>query len=298
MSNDKEGLFGKITYPELINWIRRKIDEYNSFPISKVLTKDKPKTIVVNNVSYTEHNLGNTPCLLLSISAFSTNMANKYFEGETKIQITPNNKIGSEDNYVLLYPRIVGLNSNEYSYYFLMLVYEDPDKDKGEVSRLAKMVAKNVLGMPVENVKLPTILKELEEMGNVSELQIHYTCVGEPESGVGVEYAQYLIKSSLTRKKARNFQDLPFCIAQDLLNDTSDDEDYTSKNTTIRVGKKEYKIKREVDEARELLKETAEKIYNATTSISKEEYQQKLYDQSFMLDKINGVLRNYLSSEI
>lgn len=91
---------------------------------------------------------------------------------------------------------------------------------------------------------------------------------------------------------------MPFETAQDLLNDCEDETNifYKKKETRIRWGKVEYKITRKmIEEAEGELKETAEKIFNASESISQEELDNKIYDQSFMLEKMTLVINNYKS---
>lgn len=66
----------------------------------------------------------------------------------------------------------------------------------------------------------------------------------------------------------------------ELLADKTDDEDYQQKDTRIVIGKKEYRIKRElINEASEELKETAEKIFNATSAITQTELDTKVMIQ-------------------
>lgn len=83
-----------------------------------------------------------------------------------------------------------------------------------------------------------------------------------------------------------------------LLNDKTDNEDYQHKDTKITIGRKEYRIKRElVEDAGEELNETAEKIFNALSAISQSELDTKVHDIDFITEKLSGVLANYLSCE-
>ena len=101
------GLFGNVTYQDMLQMVRKKIDDFRN-PIS-TSNRNKTKKTVINRVSYQEVKIGDVPSLLLQISAFTTNIYDGYFEADTKIQIAKENKIGSDANYALLYPRIQGL---------------------------------------------------------------------------------------------------------------------------------------------------------------------------------------------
>lgn len=89
---------------------------------------------------------------------------------------------------------------------------------------------------------------------------------------------------------------MPLETMEQLLSDTSEDEEYQRKDTRIIVGKKEYRItKEQIKEANEELRETAEKIFNATSAISQSELEEKVHNPEFMIDKLSAVLTNYLS---
>lgn len=296
MMDEEEGLFGKATYADLIAFLKKRLSSFSS-PISTD-NRNKTKKTVISKIDYIDVLIGNVPALLLQINAFNTNLYDGYFEGNEKIYFTRDNKIGSNSNYVLFYPRIAGLSENHYTCYFLMLVYEDPTKDSGEVSRIAKIVANKIIDIPIQNIKMSMILKELASIKEVPELSVRYYSLTESSNGVDVKYASYLDSAKLKNEKTHNFKNMPIAIMSDLLSDTSEDEYYQKKETWIRWGKSEYKItKRLIAEAGEELKETAEKIYNATSAITQQELEEKIHDKDFMIDKMTDVITNYLSSD-
>lgn len=177
-------------------------------------------------------------------------------------------------------------------------VYEDPTKDNGEVCRLAKIVVNRILEIPIQNIKLPMIFDELKDISTIPELQIKYRSISDAENDVDVKYREYLCTQKLEKKKDRVFKNMPRETMVELLADKTDDEDYQQKDTRIVIGKKEYRIKRElINEASEELKETAEKIFNATSAITQTELDTKVHDLDFIVEKLSAVLTNYLSNE-
>ena len=295
MLNKEVGLFEDVTYDEMLKFVKDKIEKY-AFPLSSP-TRNKTLMTVIKGIKVEEVALGSDKALLLQISAYDTNFYDGYFEGAERITITKDNKIGKDSNYILFVPRIKGLTAESYTCYFLMFVYEDPTKQNGEVSRLAKLMAREIIQVPVENIKLPVIMRELKECKTIPELQIRYSSMYEAENDVDVKYVPYLLGSKLEKKKVRDFKDMPFEVMSELLNDKSDDEDYQIKKTSIKVGKTEYRIKSYIDEAKEELQETAEKIFNFSIGITQAELDDKIYDQDFIIEKLQAVLNNYLSYE-
>lgn len=293
---DKEvGLFEDVTYDDLIRFVKDRIAKYN-FPLASP-TRNKTLMTVVKSINVEEVSLGCDKALLLQISAYDTNFYDGYFEGDERIAITKSNKIGKESNYVLLVPRKKGLTADSYTCYFLMFVYEDPTKQSDEVSRLAKLVAREIIQVPIENIKLPIIMQELKDCKTIPELQIKFMSMYEADNDVDVKYVQYLQGGKLEKKKVRNFKDMPFEVLSELLTDKSDDEDYQTKKTSIIVGKTEYRIKSLINEAKDELQESAEKIFNFSTGITQSELDSKIHDKDFILEKLHSVLTNYLSYE-
>ena len=295
MMDDVEGLFGKTTYEELISFLKGRLSSFVS-PISTD-NRNKTKKTVISKINSIEVSIGDVPALLLQINAFNTNLYDGYFEGNEKINFTRDNKIGSDSNYVLFYPRIVGLSAGKYTRYFLMLVYEDPTKDSGEVSRIAKIVANKILNIPIQNIKMSMILDELKAINTIPELSVRYYSLTESDNNVDVKYASYLNSMKLKKEETRNFKDMPVDTMTELMSDTSEDGNYQKKETWIRWGRREYKISKQlIAEAGEELKETAEKIFNATSVITQNELEEKIHDVEFMIEKMSGVISNYISS--
>lgn len=173
MLDQSVGLFENVSFQDMVQMIKKRLDDFKS-PISSS-NRNKTKKTVVSDISYQDVQIGNVPALLLQISAFNTNMYDGYFEANEKIPIAKDNKLGSENNFILLYPRIKGLSAETYTCFFLMLVYEDPTKDNGEVCKLAKILVNKILNIPIENIKLPMILMNLK----IFALSLNYKFVIE-----------------------------------------------------------------------------------------------------------------------
>ena len=294
MMDYEEGFLNRVTYDDMISYLKDKLANY-TLPISSD-NRNKTKKTVISKIIPSDVKIGDVPALLLQINAFNTNLYDGYFEGSERIQFTRDNKIGSESNFVLFYPRINGLSPGHYTCYFLMLAYEDPTKDSGEVSKLAKIVAKQILNVPVQNIKISMILDELKSIGDIPELRIKYYSLTESDNNVDVKYASYLTKTSLKREEIRNFKNMPFTTMESLISDSSEDGNYQKKEITILGGKKEYKISKQlIAEAGEELSETAEKIFNAITAITQDELEHKIHNRDFIIEKMSSVISNYIA---
>lgn len=293
---EENGLWGAMTYPDLVETLKTFITNFR-FPIQN-RSYNKATVIVIDGITPIDVKIGEVPALLLKISSYKTNLMDGYFESNEKIHFQKNNKIGSDGNYVLFYPVIKGLQKNKYQRYFLMVVYEDPTKESGEVIRLAKLVANKVLMQPIQNIKMSMIMNELKNIGTIPELNIRFFTTNNEESSVDIKYREYLQECKLKKEKSQYFKNMPFEIMQDLLADTGNAENYRKRETFIHFGKKEYRIKREIiNEAEAAIKETAEKIFNTSSVITQDELDNKIHQTDFMVEKMTAVISNYLSDE-
>lgn len=293
--DEKHGLFPDISVSEMIKILIDKVKNFN-----EIQTGNRNKTFinVIDSVFPKRVLIGETPALLLKISAYKTNMYGGYFQSYEKIQIQKESRLGDDSNYVLLYPKISGISSQTYSCYFLMLAYEDPNKEAGQVSKLAKEIAKQVLDFPVQNIKMPIVLEELKRIGTIPELSVKYFSLENSNANVGEAYREYIVKSQLKSEATRDYKDMPFNVVDKLLNDTEEDGNYIKKKTILSWGKTEYHITKQlISEAGEELKETAEKIFNASVQITQEELEKKIYNEDFIIDKMRSVISNYESME-
>jgi hypothetical protein len=144
---------------------------------------------------------------------------------------------------------------------------------------------------------LPTILEEIEKIKTIPELQIKYFAIYNSDNDVSVKYREYLQCEKIKKSKEDYFKNMPYQTVSELLAEP-DDTEYQRKETRLIIGKKEYKISKElINEASDELKESAEKIFNMTISITQDEIDNKIHNQDFVVEKLNAVLINYLSNE-
>lgn len=239
----EDDIFG-YTYQSMVDNIKCKID--NEFKPIHSNNRNKTKTSVISNVKYSEKYIGDRPCLLIRIAAFSTNINDGYFEDGQKYAIGKNSKIGTDSNYVLLYPIINRGTKNSEEYFFLVLVYEDPYKDAGSVSRLARLLLSKSLNLTIQNIKTDLVLKELKRIGNIPELQVKYTGVSFDEDDIDIQYKQYLTETRLQKDKKNLFKDVPFHLIESLVNEQLDTSQYQKQCLFLIQGKNEYRITKQM----------------------------------------------------
>lgn len=285
-------MFGGISYEHMNSFIEKKIEQFSQN--SNQLTyenRNKTKKTVINDIK-THYCETDAKAVLLQVTAYSTNHYDGYLEAEEKIPFKKNHKIGSETNFIMLYPIITGIDSNNYSHHFLVLVYEDPTKSDDEILKLTKQLLNKVLTIPIANIKLPTVLDELRKYGTIPELQMRYSAINYDEQGVDASYLEFLTDGNLSKIKVHKFKDMPFDKIEQIIESPNDD-DFQKKVAKLTIGKKEYKITKEmINEAKDELKLSVEKVFNMRTTITHEEMD-NIHEINFIFSKLFPILENY-----
>ena len=297
MYEEKDSLFFSNKY-DMINFVKDKIDSYKEPVI--VRTRNKTKTTVISTINYKELSIGDTPILLLTIEAFDTNVSGKYLEQEAnrKVDITPNHKLGSDNNVFMIYPVIKGLSASSHTCSFLMLSYETPFKDGDDMTKLARLFIKKVLNFSGANLKLPHIIEEIKSIPKFQEVLMRFTSITHDENEVDMELREYCTSGQTKKSSLKKFKDVPVQLIFDVLdrkNIQLTDNRYIAQETSFIIGKHTYKIKKEIADDIAEIQESAEKIFNASVTITKDEFENKINNIDFIVDKLSSVITNYLS---
>lgn len=291
-------VFGGVTYKDMINHVVNKIAEYDNIPFKLSRNKrNKTQKKEVDKIEYNICSLGGIEAILLRISAYNTNLYDGYIETDERFSLEKNHKIGSNNNFVLLYPNIYGLDNNNYMYHWIVLIYEDPNKNDGlDLVSTAKMVLNKVLGISIANIKLPEVMNEIEKIKTIPEIQLKFTSLKFEDNEVSIKYRDYLSNSCVKAQKMNTFKNMPFERIEEIIEDNTFQAEYQTKEIKIIAGNKEYKIIDKLEEAKEIFKKSAEQIFNATASITELDLENKIYEKDFILSKLEPILNNYLNS--
>lgn len=282
----------------MIEFVKNKIDAYRE-PVV-IRTRNKTKTTVISSIRYNEYNLNGTPFLLLTIGAFDTNVSGKYLEGNhnSKVDITPEHKLGSDNNVFMIYPVIKGLSTSSHTCSFLLLSYETPFKDGDDMTKLARLFIKKVLNFSGANLKPPHIIEEIKSIPKFQEVLMRFTSISHDENEVDMELREYCISGQTKKSSLKKFKDVPAQLIFDALdrkNIQLTDNRYIAQETSFIIGKHTYRIKKELADDIAEIQESAEKIFNASVTITKDEFENKINNIDFIIDKLSSVITNYLS---
>ncbi|TVZ22803.1 hypothetical protein JM84_1715 [Dokdonia sp. Hel_I_63] len=293
--DNKKGLFGGHTYEHMVKYVDLKLDKYSQTkPKLSRKRRNKIKEIEIENIEKIEGKIGDVPIRLLKISAYNTNLIDGFVEREEKIKLNKNDKLGSDTHFMLLYPRIIGLNKEEYQYQWKILLYEDPTKENRELVGVCKTVLEKVFQIKFCNLKLDRVLKMLEDRRIISELKMQFYSQSNDANEVENSLKQYLVKSNLKKIKVEKFENVPSANIEELISDDIYENNYQKRIISFFINKKEIKLTNQFLEAKEKIQNTVEEIFNSEIVVNESETD-SLFETKFILEKLSPIIEEYLS---
>jgi hypothetical protein len=241
----------------LVSNLVSKIESHNTKKL--VLTsgkRNKTTTKNVNEVNYEKINFGSDSALLLKITSFSSNLYDGFIEKDTRIQLNKNDKIGSEHYYAVIYPHIFGLEKREYKW--IVMVYEDPNKENNDIVTSIKLVLKNVLGIVSVNIKLPDFIERLKSIKESVELSMKFISVNYDDNDIDYNIKGYEFECKTTKISESLYKGVPINKINEIVEDKSFLNKFKRRILKITNGKHELKLEQEyLDEAETKFKEIA-----------------------------------------
>lgn len=289
-----------ITYLNMVENIGEKINKFISSK-EEFTSRDcnAPFTKKVSPLSYKVHKFGDIPFLLVRMKACTINNNGMYVKKKKKLDLTKDDEVGSENHWLLLFPYIHGVERTSFIGYWSVFVYADPNKKFEDSVNFAKLFCKKALNFKLKNLKLKDILLELKKRGTKSDLSIKLTSVEEEMNEVDLKFKEFIIKNKVIKIKEKKYEELSFEDTEELIDEASKSDGYQSKVMNIKFGRNEYKLKIEdkIKDAKKLFENVIEESFNVEIPIDKEELvPQILYDESFILSKLQPVVENYIES--
>lgn len=282
----------------LVNNLIDKIEKYNSKKeILTIPKKNKTRTKNVGKINFDKIKFGEDDALLIKVTSFNSNFYGSFLESDERIELSKNDKIGSEHYYAILYPQIFGLK--ERSYKWITLVYEDPNKEITDILTSIKLVLKKVLDINPVNIKPPEFKQRIKTFKSSVDLSLKFTSFDFEENEVDYRLTEYEIKSKKVKIDESSYKNVPINKIEEIIDDKTFLEKFQKRLVKIINGKQELKLTQNYEEieTENKLKEIAEEIFNFTTTISHTDIENNvIYKTEYIKEKIKPVLENYLSS--
>jgi hypothetical protein len=283
----------ELNYNEVIDNAIKKIEEHNSASASITYGR-KNKTIerVVDKIEYTKDAFGDVPFLLLKVSAYNSNVEGEFIKSGEILEIENADKVGSSNNFILLYPIIAGIEPKYFNW--MVLVYDDPKKTSDENIYNAKMIMNSILDQPIRNIKLKKFIEELNQSKTLPIIDLNLSSISFEENDLTDKFEVYNVRTRAFRKVEFEYRNMPIDKVEELINEKFDNG-FGRKILNFKLGKKVFKLTQNLENFKVDFNSTVEQHFNFTEEITKVEID-KIYDYEVIKSKMERVITEYLTN--
>ena len=290
------------SYPEMCQRIEDLIRAYNNRrPDDKLSitqrTKLKQKVIkyIHTDKYFFDIEDENTPALLLRIEEYKKNNKDLYIETPTAPSardITPEDKIGSNFNYVLLYPLLHEYN-NITENRWVAFVYNDPSKEDTDIKTTVYSVLSKILGLQVKMVIREATKRRLLNTQSFPKVTASYVLVNNFPND-RAELIEYQESCKTTRKRV--FKNLPR-ESFELLKNEPQPDDVQSMKITAQFSKNEtVKMTYQRNEEQVLLQTLMEETNGYEIALDQEEIA-LMHQPAKVKHYLSDIITRFLSNE-
>lgn len=183
----------------MLEALKEKVAKYPSGSLPRGSNSKKAKEIYVHKIEAHEHiNKDFGEIILLEIIAGQTKIVGREYQGnEIQSNVEASEYINNHYFYLLIPHCETTSDDITYTHYVIMY-YEDPNKEKEDVDKIAKQVVLKILGEDV-TFKLfapKIIIDELKKIQN--EIEVTLSVVSESSSENNSKYKEYSIVNTIT----------------------------------------------------------------------------------------------------
>lgn len=290
------------TTPEsLINDAKILIDKYNESQRTIFSEKrTKTTTIGIKRVETSDVNFNKDACLLLKVTSFKSNLLDGFLASENiqqkEIRFKQDDQLCSDTNYFILYPTIFqDIEKNIIQAYWHIFVYDDPSKDNFDMASIARLLMKEIIKVPIHNIKSERLLSELKKYKILSEVHITMSSISDDMNGIPSYMKKYKLSSKLKKEKKISLDNMSSEDAIQAINDESFKNEYNRRQ--IKFITHNRRIFSMVQEYKEKLLSSIEDSFNFQIEVAEQEVKNgDIFKLDNIKKNIEGVFVNYLST--
>lgn len=163
-------------YDQMKTDVINQINNYNDLPPEdklRISYVGKSKVKIIKHIHTAYYNIGQVPTIQICIEEYKEGYDDLYLQqqGAQNVTISPNDKIGSNKNYALLYPIIE--QAQHAVNKWLVIIYDTPNKDDADITHTVKFVVRKILDFPFKYV-IPTAINGQHV---IPKIEVIYTTI-------------------------------------------------------------------------------------------------------------------------
>lgn len=256
--------------------------------------RGKSRVKIIENIDYIQYNIGRVPCLQLCVRESKTGQENMYLQkaGEkNENPINQNDKVGSNQNYALLYP-LIDLKAQPENKW-LVIIYVTPGKDDIDMVNTFKNVVNKIFKFPFRYV----VPANINHQRIVPKLEVTLSTIENVDFNQFIRHDLIINGSSKSTKKVE-YHNIFADTAEEILNDNRDVNVHTTRKVRLFLdasNKTAYTTYTFSSEENGVINSVMTTKYSEFDDIEPDQME-TLYDAHSMRGRFARVLTNYLSN--
>lgn len=283
----------KNSYREMIDEIKLLVSNYIKLPDDQKAIYQRRAKMQSRQIDYIEcidYKYGNIPVVLLRISEHKKGL-DGYLESETRKNIQPEDKVGSENNFVLLYPVIESKNGEDSNFWYIF-VYDDPRKEDGDILDTVKLVIKKVLNLKTEHIKPRKLSEDLKKNYKINNMLVKYVTQYK-KSDDDTTLKDFHVSTSVTETYSSSYTNIPSNVVEGFIQE--EPEGFCKRVINFSLdGDKTIKITDLHKDCANGFQQTIEQSYNYEVLVDKTD---DIYNIKYIFDAIEPLISRFLVNE-
>lgn len=260
----------------------------------RIKYRGKSRVKIIESIDYTLYNIGQVPCIQLCVRESKTGQEDMYLQraGENdENPITQNDKVGSNQNYALLYP-LIGQRAQPDNKW-LVIIYVTPGKDDIDMVNTFKNVVNRIFKFPFRYV----VPVNINHQRVVPKLEVTLSTIENVDFNQFIRHNLIVNSSSKTTQKVE-YLNIDADAAEEILNDNGNVNAHTTRKVRFFhdvFNKSAYTTYTFSSEENGVINSVMTTKYSEYDDIEANQ-QDTLYDAQAMRSRFARVLTNYLSN--
>lgn len=203
---------------QMVSDVCNLVTNYSGLPINEKFVynyRGRARRKVIKNISTSQFMIGPTPVVELEIEEYKCGLSDLYLDEGNQVphDITDTDKLGSKQNYALLYP-FVQDNNGVYENRWLVIIYDTPDKVSEDIVNTVKCVVSNIFEFPFRYI----IPRDFVNGNRIPKVEVQFSVLENGEDQ-NVSLRNYIVSNKVKKQKVVIYEDVPTDEATELLND-------------------------------------------------------------------------------
>ena len=256
--------------------------------------RGKTKVKVIKSIDPAFYLIGTVPCIQLCVQEYKIGQDDITLQrvgDDAARELTPNDKLGSNQNYALLYPLID--QRAQPSNKWLIIIYATPGKDEADLVNTIKNVVNKILKFPFKHV-IPMVINNQRV---VPKVEVTLSTIENVDNDQFIHHDLIISSSSKSTKKVE-YSNISPDAAEDILNDNHDVNTRTKRIVRIfhdALNKSAYTTYTASAEEDGVINTIMATKYSDYDDLEPNQMD-TLYDQRTMKSRFSRILTNYLSN--